>query len=264
LATVTTAPAAPGGRLRHVAAGVVSTTPRRMATLLTVSISATVLMAIFVFATFASINDTGTVVGKNAAPSIVAADHLQALAASADANALNAVVTHSDPNAYSWSQYRKDIRSSFEELTTASQYTTYGFQQIGPIQSMESDLSEYDNVMGQLQVQTSANISANPLAGHTIMSQAILPTRSALVETDYSHLNQKYAAHRSVIGPLMAFVWITFLLLLGVLAGTQFYLFRHTHRIINPGYAFATVITLGSRVSTRSIRCGRYGLRPSS
>ena len=230
--------------------GVVSTTPRRMATLLGASILAAILMALVVFVTYASVNGTATVVGKDSAPSIVAADHLQALAASADANALNALVTHSTPDEYSWSQYRKDIRASYEELATASQYTTYGFAQLGPIQTMESDLSDYDNAIGQLQVQTAANLPSNPLAGHMIMSQSILPARLALVQTDYSHLNQNYTGYQNEIGLLMVLVGIAFLLLLGVLVGTQVYLFRRTHRIINPGYVIATMITLACMIYT--------------
>lgn len=228
----------------------VHTTPRRMATLLAASILAAILTALIVFVTYASINDTTNVVGKDAAPSIVAADHLQALAASADANALNAVVTHGAPNAYSWSQYRKDMTAAYQELTAASQNIIYGFAQTGPIQTMESKLSQYDNVMGQLQAQTGANLTSDPLAGHTILSQYFLPARLALVQTDYAHLNQQYSAHRQAIGALMALVWIAFLLLLGVLVGTQVYLLRHTHRIINPGYAVATVITLGCMIFT--------------
>ena len=238
--------------------GVVSTTPRRMAMLLGASILAAILMSVVAFVTYASVNNTATVLGNDSAPSIVAADHLQALAASADANALNAVVSQSTPGSYSWSQYRKDIRAAYEELTTASQYTTYGFAQIGPIQTMESQLSQYDNVIGQLQAETTASPSgspssspsSDPLAGHTIMSQTILPARLALVQTDYSHLNQQYTGYRNEIGLLMALVWIAFLLLLGVLVGTQVYLFRHTHRIINPGYVIATLITLGCMIYT--------------
>jgi hypothetical protein len=230
----------------------VGTTPRRYAALLGASILAAILMALSAFVAYASINDIVTVAGKNAAPSIVAADHLQALAASADANALNAVVTHSAPDAYAWSQYRKDMRAAYEELTTASQYTAYGFEQLGPIQKMESTLSQYDNAMGQLQVQTAGNLASNPLAGHTILVRTILPTRLTLVQTDATHLNQQYAAHQSAIGPLLALVWITFLVLLGVLVGTQFYLVRHAHRIINPGYAIATLITVGCMIFTLS------------
>jgi hypothetical protein len=232
--------------------GLVSTTPRRMATLLGASLLAAALVAVIGFTTYASVNNIATVVGKDSAPSIVAADHLQALAASADANALNAVVTNSDPGTYSWSQYRKDMSATYDELTTASQYTTYGFAQVGPIQTMESQLSDYDNVIGTLEAQTAANLPSDPLAGHRIMSQTILPARSALVQTDYSHLNQNYTGYRNVIGLLMALVWLAFLLLVGVLVGTQVYLFRRTHRIINPGYAIATMIALGCMIFTLS------------
>jgi hypothetical protein len=230
----------------------VSTTPRRMATLLGASLLAAALVAVIGFTTYASVNNIATVVGIDSAPSIVAADHLQALAASADANALNAVVTNSGPGTYSWSQYRKDMSAAYDELTTASQYTTYGFAQVGPIQTMESQLSDYDNVIGTLEAQTAANLPSDPLAGHRIMSQTILPARSALVQTDYSHLNQNYTGYRNVIGLLMALVWLAFLLLVGVLVGTQVYLFRRTHRIINPGYAIATMIALGCMIFTLS------------
>jgi hypothetical protein len=226
----------------------VSTTPHRFALLLAASILAAILMSLIVITTYVSINDTVTAAGKNSAPSIVAADHLQALAASADANALNGVVTHSSSDQYAWRQYRKDMRAAYEELTTASQYTSYGFVQVGPIQTMESALSEYDNTMGQLQTQTAANLSSNPIAGHTQMVQTILPARLALVQTDYSHLNQQYAAHRNMVGFQMALVWIAFLVLLGVLVGTQVYLFRHTHRVLNLGYAVATLVTLGCMI----------------
>jgi hypothetical protein len=220
--------------------------------LLAASILAVILVAIIGLITYASINDTVTVAGKSAAPSIVAADHLQALAASADANALNGVVTHSAPDQYAWSQYRKDMTAAYDELTTASQYTTYGFAQVGPIQTMESSLSKYDNTMGQLQVQTGANLSSNPIAGHTLLTQTILPARLALAQTDYAHLNQQYVAHRNTIGFQMALVWIAFLVLLGVLVGTQVYLYRRTHRIINLGYSIATVITLVCMIFTLS------------
>jgi hypothetical protein len=234
----------------RVVIGIVSTTPRRMATLLGASILAAILMALVVFVTYANVNNTATVLGNDSAPSIVAADHLQALAASADANALNGLVNQSGPGTYSWSQYRKDITASYQELTTASQYTTYGFAQLGPIQAMESDLSEYDNRVGQLQAEPAASLPSNALAGHSIMSQSIFPTRQVLVQTDNSHLNQNYTGYQNAIGPLMALVWIVFLLLLGVLVGTQIYLFRRTHRIINPGYFIATVITLVCMIYT--------------
>jgi len=104
--------------------------------------------------------------------------------------------------------------------------------------------------MGQLQIQPASNTSIAPDSGHSIMSNDILPQRSDLVNTDYSHLNQQFTAHRQAIGLQMALVWIAFLLLLGVLVGTQVYLFRRSHRVVNPGYAIATVFTLGCMIFT--------------
>src|SRR5215475_8327258 len=72
-----------------------NTTPRRYTTFLVASILAAFLMSLIVFATYSNINDTVTLAGQDSVPSIVAADHIQALVASADANALNAVVTKS-------------------------------------------------------------------------------------------------------------------------------------------------------------------------
>jgi hypothetical protein len=252
LATVKTTapgrtPAATGGTVRRVAR-LAGTTPRRYAILLGASILVAVLMAVSVLVTYASINDTVTAAGQNAAPSIVAADHLQALAASADANALNAVVTRSAPDAYAWSQYRKDVRAAYEELTIASQYTAYGFAQVGPIQVVESTLSQYDNTVGQLQAQTAANLPSNPLAGHTMMVRQILPARLTLVRTDSAHLDRQYAAYQDAVGGYVSLVWITFLALLVLLVWTQLHLYRRSHRIINPGYAAATVITLGCMI----------------
>jgi hypothetical protein len=82
-------------------------------------------------------------------------------------------------------------------------------------------------------------------ATYASIHATVTVARLALVQRDYAYLDQQYAAHRDTIGRQMTLVWIAFLLLLGVLVGTQFYLFRHTRRILNLGYAIATLITLG-------------------
>jgi hypothetical protein len=83
------------------------------------------------------------------------------------------------------------------------------------------------------------------LATYASIHATVTMTRLALVGTDLSHFDQQYAAYQETSGRHLALVWIAFLLLLGVLVGTQFYLFRHTHRILNLGYAVATLLTLG-------------------
>jgi hypothetical protein len=87
-------------------------------------------------------------------------------------------------------------------------------------------------------------------ATYASIHATVTAARQALVQTDPTHLNQQYAAYQDTIGRHMALVWISFLLLLGVLVGTQVYLFRHTHRIINLGYAAATLMTLACMIVT--------------
>jgi hypothetical protein len=85
-------------------------------------------------------------------------------------------------------------------------------------------------------------------ATYASIHATVTMTRQALVQTDLAHLNPQYAAYQETIGRHMALVWIAFLLVLGVLVGTQVYLFRHTHRILTLGYAIATLLTLGCMI----------------
>jgi hypothetical protein len=87
-------------------------------------------------------------------------------------------------------------------------------------------------------------------ATYASIHAAVTMTRQALVQTDLSHLDQQYAAYQETMGRQMALVWIAFLLVLGVLVGAQVYLFRYTHRILNLGYAMATLLTLGCMIFT--------------
>jgi hypothetical protein len=89
-------------------------------------------------------------------------------------------------------------------------------------------------------------------ATYASIHATVTVARHALVGTDSTHLNQQYAAYQETIGQHMTLVWIAFLLVLGVLVGAQVYLFRHTHRILNLGYAIATLLTLGCMIVTLS------------
>jgi len=216
-------------------------TPRRLRTALIASIFVAVIMAIGAYSTYTSIQSTVQTVGRDAAPSIIAADHIQALLADANASAVNAVLQKDGPNGPSWTQYRSDINKAHDELVTASQNITYGDQERVPILTMESKLSEYEYTMGQ----AFANNSTDTLtAGNAIFRQYIQPASVALEKANASHLNQKYMDHRSVIGWRTVIVWLFLLLLLGVFVGIQVYLFRQMHRVMNIGYAVATILSL--------------------
>jgi hypothetical protein len=201
-------------------------------------------MAIATFTAYSSIQSTVQTVGKDAAPSIVAAENIQALLADADASAMNAVLTNDTPTGPSWTQYRSDMNKAHDELITASQNITYGNEERVPILTMERKLGVYEYIMGHVQGQTGANAVSSLDSAHQLFTQYIRPASVALDTANYAHLNQKYRAHRSAIGWQIAIVVLFMLLLFALLGWVQFALFRRTHRVINRGFAVATVAAL--------------------
>lgn len=225
-------------------ARLIGTTPRRMTTALVASIAAAILMAMVMFVGYASVQGTVQTVGKDAAPSVVAAEHIQALSADADASALNAVLTNDPATGPSWTQYRRDMNQAHDALITASQNITYGNEERGPILTLANSLSEYEYSMGQTLGKTPAAATGAFTTGHGLFQQDIRPASIALDHTNYAHLGQRYLAHRAAFGWQMALGWLSMLVLIGVLGAVQVFLFRHTHRLINPGFAAATGIAL--------------------
>jgi hypothetical protein len=219
----------------------VRTTPRRFLALLIASAVAAVIMALALLNAYASIQGTLQTVGKDAAPSIFAADHIQALLADADANAMNAVLTKGTPSSdASWTQYRKDMNDAHIELITASQNITYGDEERVPIFTIESDLGQYEYWIGQAY---GSNDTGTLTAADSLFKQSILPASLALYSANNSHLKQSYSTYQDTIRWKMVLVWISMILLVGTLGGVQFYLFRRTRRLINHGYVVASLVT---------------------
>lgn len=224
--------------------GLLRTTPRRMVASLIACLLASVAVGVATFTAYSSIQSTMQTIGKDAAPSIVAAERIQALLADADASGMNAVLTNDTPTGPSWTQYRSDMNNAQDQLITASQNITYGSAERVPILTMEQKLGEYEYTMGQIQGQAGGNAVASLDSANHIFQQYIRPASGALDAANYAHLTQKYTAHRNAIGWEIAIVWLFMLLLIAVLGGVQYLLFRRMHRVVNRGFAVATVVAL--------------------
>jgi hypothetical protein len=221
-----------------------------MAAFLAVCIALSIVAPAVAYAVYTGVHGTVQTVGRDTAPSIVAAQHIQALAADADASALNAVLTSDTPSGPSWTQYRKDMNQIQNELVTASQNITYGDEERIPILTIARNLSLYEYTMGQTLGKTPAEGNSILTHGHQLFKQYIRPASVVLDRANYSHLSQRYQAHRSAFAWQMGLVLLVMLVLIGVLAVVQIYLFRRTHRLANPGFSTATVIALFLMVYT--------------
>lgn len=214
-------------------------TPHRFTVILVGCILLTVLVFGVTFSTASGVQGSVQAVGRDSAPSLIAAEQIQACLASADANGLNATLVKAPPASDQWNRYRKDMNCAHEALITSSQALAYGNTQRAPISKIESTLGEYEYLMGQ-----AGDRLDGPIASDLLFQQEIRPASSSLNDSTYGRLNQLYQQHRASFGWQMPLVWFSFLLLLGALGTAQWYLARRTRRLINVGFAVASAITI--------------------
>ncbi len=214
-------------------------TPHRFMAILVGCILLAILAFGVTFTTYDGIHGGVQAVGRDTAPSIIAAEKIQACLASADADGLNAALISALPQSKQWKRYRDDMNCAHSELITASQNIPSGYIDRNLIFNIESVLGAYEYSMGQ-----AGGDNAGPLASDQMFQQQIHPDSSQLDFSTYGRLNKLYQQHRAAIGWQMPFVWIGLLLLIVALGAAQWYLFRRTRRVINIGFAVASVLTI--------------------
>ncbi|HEY6874159.1 MAG TPA: hypothetical protein VI298_15650 [Geobacteraceae bacterium] len=221
-----------------------ATTPGKMTAALAGCIVGAVIMAICAFGAYRGTRKAVQTVGKDAVPSIVAAERIRATLGDAHANAMNAVVTNEGENGPSLKKFRQDMDQAHADLLSAAQNITYGDEEAKPILTLMTKLGEYERVLGQARVQSGDSAIATILASNTLMRGEILPAAVELDQANFRHLTATYDAHRNN-ALLAALPFLVFALVnLAVLVATQIYLFRKTRRMLNPAMAAATAIAL--------------------
>ncbi len=225
-------------RLRQHAA----TTPGRMqAAALFIALGSFLLW----FIVQGSLTDTRSaiqVIGKDAVPSIVAAEKIRAYLADMDANAANGFFSQQTTAASK--QYETDRQQVTDALISAAQNITFGDEERVPILAMTATLQQY---VGLVEVARSKGYPAGlPLLFQASdrMHKTLLPSAVALDAANFDHLNAAYATARQNGGWLRLRVSGMGLLLLAVLAGAQFFLFQRAHRLLNIPLAAATLLLL--------------------
>lgn len=221
-----------------------ATTPGKMTAALASCIVGAVIMAACAFSAYHGTRQAVQTVGKDAVPSIVAAERIRATLGDAHANAMNAVVTNEGENGPSLKKYRQDMDQVHTDLLAAAQNITYGNEEAKPILTLMTKLGEYERVIGQVRVQSGDSAIATILASNSLMRGEILPAAVELDQANFQHLTATYDAHRKH-ALLAALPFIIFALAaLAFLIATQLYLFKKTRRILNPAMAVATFIAI--------------------
>ena len=199
--------------------------------------------------------DAMKTVGQDAAPSIIAAQHIKAAVAAMDANLANELLTSPDSGAPSLSNYDAQRTEAATSLVTAAENITYGERERGPIRTLETGLAVYEDLaerardLHEAEKAADAGGSATVLEAYrqaeTMTDRSLLPAADDLDAANLTELEKTYARELTESAIARGLVGVIGLVVLAALVGLQGYLSRRTRRTFNPALLGATVLTLG-------------------
>lgn len=183
-------------------------------------------------------------VGKDAVPSIVAAQQIRADMADMDASTANVFIGSGD-NVLVKSQYDADRAKANDNLILAAQNITYGDAERGPILTLTNDLETYSGLVKAARTKGRPYGIKDLRAASTLMHTEMIPAADALDKVNFDHLNEAYAAARSSAAAAQLGLFLAGALVLAVLLAAQVYLARRTRRVLSLPLALATVVLIG-------------------
>jgi hypothetical protein len=230
-----------------------TTTPWR----LRVALIGTWLLALLLFgAVFSGVKvheRSMKTVGRDSAPSIIAAQKIKTGLADMHANAAN-VLLHKPGEA-------RQLRGKYEErrlqltqgVLEATGNITYGAAEKKPLQKLLDNLGRYEAAVAvawALHERNAPGALQSHRAADDLMNQSLLPSADALDKANLDALENRYkVAHAEGRGVLLI-ASVVGLALIGALVGTQAFIYRRMKRIVSPGLAAATLLAVAFLIYT--------------
>lgn len=180
-------------------------------------------------------------VGKDSAPSIVAAEQINASLADMDANAANGFLANNQANATG--DYEKDRADANNALVDAAKNITYGDEERLPIFALTSGLQQYVGLIEQARLLGKPAGLAKLSEAYKLMHGALIPAAKKLDDVNFAHLKTSYDAGEQDLSLHQGLILLGGGLLLAALIAAQLYTMRKTRRLINLPMAGATLVT---------------------
>jgi hypothetical protein len=176
-------------------------------------------------------------IGRDSAPSIIAAQKIRAALADMDANAANELLGGAGA---------KDARLHFDQrhddaisgIVAAAENITYGEAERGPIHKMALGIGTY-----AAEIQTARERNSVPAWRHAaeFMDSTLLPEAQALDDANRKALDAAYAGEKARYGRSYFMLIAAALILGAALFQMQVFLARRMRRTLNPGLFLASV-----------------------
>jgi hypothetical protein len=220
-------------------------TPRALRALAGVASVAALLFWAGASSAIATAHGTAQTVGRDAVPSIVAAEEIRTSLAAANAHALRAAMAPEDRAREAWARYENDLAVASDRLVTAAQNITYGQEERRPIVAMVTKTQAYAAIVGEARAR-GGDAGRERLRDATrLLREEILPAAESLDQANFRHLDAEYAEG---VGASSAGAVLLGLVLLGALGSLQLFLAVRFRRFVNAWIAAATLVVLGTLV----------------
>jgi hypothetical protein len=170
-------------------------------------------------------------IGRDAVPSIVAAEKIRATLADAHTQVANAFLTKEGSAGPSMQAYGKSIAQAHDYLLLAAQNITYGEDERRPILALMNQVSVYERLIG---MALSDKDQAHYLRqADALMREQILPAAVALDQANFAHLAQAYSEDKAKARNWLYGMLALALALAAVMLETQLKLYANFRRLVN-------------------------------
>jgi hypothetical protein len=183
-------------------------------------------------------------IGRDAVPSIVAAEKIRTTLADAHTQLLNVFLAQEAADGPSMQAYDKSIATAHDFLLDAGQNITYGDDERKPILTAMQELSEYERLAGRALADKGAGDALQK--ADALMRERILPAAAELDRANFVHLDAAFGDERHQATWWLAAFCAIALALVGALFEAQRLLTRTFRRIVNPALFGATAVVAGA------------------
>jgi hypothetical protein len=189
-------------------------------------------------------------IGKDCAPSIVAAQEIAAALADFDANTTNELIC--EPGSKDMKVAMDTVQQRHTEITNnlvkAAENITFGDNERVPIDTMTDNLGKYETTMEEAKILLQTGhpeeaVKTGRIASD-LMHDVLLPAAEQLDKANRSVLDRTFESHRNLDVVYLALVMASGIVLLAMLAFAQYFIFRKMKRILNPGLVVASAIAI--------------------
>jgi hypothetical protein len=222
------------------------TTPRLLQTAL---LTIWALGLLFFLAALAGVRASRSAVqtiGKDAVPSILAAQRLKVSLSDLDANVVNELMVPPGASAGSIKGYVERRQEITDSLIRAAENITYGDLERKPITDLTNALSAFERLAIKARTLHQRGDERGATATYrdalNQLHNYLLPAADALAKANTDALNRREAGLNARGGLLTAFTLLTGLLLLAALVATQLFLSQRMRRTLNPALLTATLL----------------------